>query len=123
MFVECEYLARGLEVDYVNSLPDHMHEAAKSWRMLLQIDSDPELKMNWWDSGPFYIFIREEDARAYGRERPQSLVEFAAVDVGGTVGSVSVEVSADGVERQRRRHRGQRGHGAKHENGDDHESA
>jgi uncharacterized protein YwqG len=32
--------------------------------MLLQIDSDRDLKMNWWDAGRFYIFIREDDARA-----------------------------------------------------------
>jgi hypothetical protein len=64
MNVECECLARGLEMDYENPIPEDIREAASSWRMLLQIDSDRELKMNWWDSGRFYIFIREEDARA-----------------------------------------------------------
>jgi hypothetical protein len=64
MNVECEYLARSLEMNHQNPIPDEIREAAKSWRMLLQIDSDRDLKMNWWDSGRFYIFIREQDARA-----------------------------------------------------------
>jgi hypothetical protein len=64
MNVECEYLSRGLDFSYKEPIPDETEEAAKSWRLLLQIDSDRDLKMNWWDGGRFYIFIREEDARA-----------------------------------------------------------
>ena len=64
MQIECEHMARGIELDYVRPVPPDITEAANSWRMLLQIDSDRDLKMNWWDSGRFYIFIREDDARA-----------------------------------------------------------
>jgi hypothetical protein len=64
MSIECEFLARGLGYPQAEQIPAEIEEAASSWRMLLQIDSDRELKMNWWDSGRFYIFIREEDARA-----------------------------------------------------------
>jgi hypothetical protein len=64
MHLECEYLMRGLELDYRKPIPDDIRVAARSWRMLLQVDSDRELKMNWGDAGRFYIFIREEDARA-----------------------------------------------------------
>lgn len=64
MSIECEHLSRGLDFSHAKPIPDEIEEAAKSWRLLLQIDSDRELKMNWWDSGRFYIFIREEDARA-----------------------------------------------------------
>jgi hypothetical protein len=63
MLAECEALARGFGANYDDLTPDEMTEAAASWRMLLQIDSDPELKMNWWDGGRFYVFIREDDAR------------------------------------------------------------
>lgn len=62
--IECEHLSRGQNYSYADPIPAEIEEAAKSWRMLLQIDSDLDLKMNWWDSGRFYIFIREEDARA-----------------------------------------------------------
>jgi hypothetical protein len=64
MHIECEHMARGLELDHTGPLPSDIREAANSWRMLLQIDSDRDLKMNWWDAGRFYIFIREDDARA-----------------------------------------------------------
>jgi hypothetical protein len=64
MGVECEYLSRSLKPSYAEPIPDDIEEATQSWRMLLQIDSDRDLKMNWWDSGRFYIFVREEDARA-----------------------------------------------------------
>ena len=62
---ECEYLARGLpDLDYKSPVPASIDVASKSWRLLLQIDSDVALKMNWGDGGMLYVFIREKDARA-----------------------------------------------------------
>lgn len=64
MALSCERLRRGLrQYDGEESTPA-MQRASKSWRLLLQIDSDPALKMNWGDGGMLYVFIREQDARA-----------------------------------------------------------
>lgn len=65
MSLECEHLARGLEPpEWDAEIPPAIERASKSWRMLLQIDSDPALKMNWGDGGRLYVFIREKHALA-----------------------------------------------------------
>lgn len=65
MAVSCEYYARGL-LPYDQKAPPaaELVAAAASWRLLFQIDSDPDLNMNWGDDGMLYVFVREEDARA-----------------------------------------------------------
>lgn len=64
MRLSCEYLARGLpERDYSEETPDAIDRASRQWRMLLQVDSDPDLKMNFGDGGRLYIFVREQHAR------------------------------------------------------------
>lgn len=65
MQLECEHLARGLPPpDYRRAPTPEIMGAMESWRLLLQIDSDRKLGMNWGDGGMLYIFVREEDARA-----------------------------------------------------------
>jgi uncharacterized protein YwqG len=65
MWVGCEHYARGLNpYTQTGSPPPELLAAAKSWRLLFQVDSDPALKTNWGDGGMLYVFIREEDARA-----------------------------------------------------------
>lgn len=50
MPLACEHLARGLpDPRYGEEPPPEVARAARQWRMLLQIDSDPALKMNWGD--------------------------------------------------------------------------
>jgi hypothetical protein len=64
MWLSCEHLARGLpEPAWNEDIPPAIERAAKEWRLLLQIDSDPALKMNFGDGGRFYVFIRERHAR------------------------------------------------------------
>lgn len=62
MALECEYMRRGLTRDYNDDVPDAIRRAAREWRLLLQIDSDPALNMNWWDGGRLYVFVRAKDA-------------------------------------------------------------
>ena len=63
MGIECEYLWRGLTRDHKAPVPDSLQVAARQWRLLIQIDSDPALSMNWWDAGRIYVFIRARDAK------------------------------------------------------------
>lgn len=63
MALSCEFAVRGLTRDYSQPVPADIQAAAEAWRLLLQIDSDPQLKMNWGDGGMIYVFIREADAR------------------------------------------------------------
>lgn len=62
MAVACELLQRGLPPE-ADPTPAILR-ASKAWRLLLQIDSDPALKMNWGDGGRLYVFVREQDAKA-----------------------------------------------------------
>lgn len=64
MALSCERLRRGLDQDDGEEPSPAILRASKAWRLLLQIDSDPALKMNWGDGGMLYTFIREQDARA-----------------------------------------------------------
>ena len=64
MSVECEHLARGLAMDYEAEVPDAILRASRSWRLLLQVDTDEALGMQWGDGGRLYLFIREQHARA-----------------------------------------------------------
>jgi hypothetical protein len=61
--IQCEFLHRGLTPRRGEPVPESLRRAAREWRLLLQIDSDPKLGMNWADGGCLYIFIRARDAK------------------------------------------------------------
>jgi uncharacterized protein YwqG len=63
MALSCERIRRGRQPDESEEPTPAMQRASKAWRLLLQIDSDPGLKMNWGDGGMLYVFIREQDVR------------------------------------------------------------
>lgn len=63
MRLECEYLARGLEREAVEP-PPNILRPSRTWRLLLQIDSDPALGMSWGDTGRLYVFVRQKHAEA-----------------------------------------------------------
>lgn len=62
--VLAELEARGLKYLPGTPVSAEIEQAAEVWRMLVQIDSDSKLKMNWGDGGQFYVLIRELDAKA-----------------------------------------------------------
>lgn len=62
MAVDCEYMRRGQTRSYREETPDAILRASKDWRLLLQVDSDPAIGMNWWDAGRLYVFVRAKDA-------------------------------------------------------------
>lgn len=65
MSVACELTRRGLpSAPEGTEITPAILRASKAWRLLLQIDSDPGLEMNWGDGGRLYVFVREQDSRA-----------------------------------------------------------
>lgn len=63
MAISCERIRRGRDPNEDEEPSPAIQRASKTWRLLLQIDSDPDLKMNWGDGGMLYVFNREQDAR------------------------------------------------------------
>lgn len=62
--LECEHLSQDFEGSVYDHEPsDDLRRAAEDWRLLLQIDTDRDLGLEYGDRGRFYVFIREEDAR------------------------------------------------------------
>jgi hypothetical protein len=75
--IACEYLSRDLdEPAFGDPIPAELEAAAEDWRLLLQIDSDPELKMDWGDGGRLYVFVRAKDARGRDFTRTITLSHF-----------------------------------------------
>lgn len=60
MELECEQMLATLE----GREPTGGRPSDSDWRLLLQVDTDADLKTKWGDGGRLYYWIREADARA-----------------------------------------------------------
>lgn len=60
MELECERMLAALE----GREPADLRPRDTDWRLLLQVDTDDDLKTRWGDGGRLYYWIREADARA-----------------------------------------------------------
>jgi uncharacterized protein YwqG len=68
MELECQLASNGVycgePAAYSNPETARLREGAEDWKLLLQVDSDDDLKVMWGDGGVLYFWIREQDARA-----------------------------------------------------------
>jgi uncharacterized protein YwqG len=68
MELECQLASNGLYCGdpsgYQHPDVGRLQDGAADWRLLLQIDSDDDVKVMWGDAGILYFWIREADARA-----------------------------------------------------------
>ncbi|HEY0436681.1 MAG TPA: DUF1963 domain-containing protein [Phenylobacterium sp.] len=71
--ITAEFASRGAVRDPNQPVPKEIDSAAKSWRLLFQIDSDPALNMRW--CGRLYVFVREHDARAGDFSKTATVVQ------------------------------------------------
>jgi uncharacterized protein YwqG len=68
MDLECQLASNGIYVGDPSGYQDPraaaLRPGAADWRLLLQVDSDDDLKVMWGDLGMIYFWVREADARA-----------------------------------------------------------
>ncbi|MFM8753249.1 MAG: DUF1963 domain-containing protein, partial [Phenylobacterium sp.] len=50
--------------------------AARDWRLLLQVDSDPAAGFDWIQNGRLYFWVHEAEARAGDFSRVFVLAQF-----------------------------------------------
>ena len=68
MGLECAMASAGLNAYFKPDPKDarqrRIAAAAKDWTLLLQIDSEPRLGLEWADAGRLYFWIRNQDLAA-----------------------------------------------------------
>ncbi len=54
-----------------------LRSKARAWRLILQVDSDPEANMMWGDHGMLYFFAREDDMRARNFDDSWAIFQYS----------------------------------------------
>lgn len=79
MELECQLATNGIDsgIFVRRADPRVVELAAKKheWRLLLQVDSDPNAGMMWGDAGRLYFWIRDEDLRERRFERCWTIMQ------------------------------------------------
>jgi len=79
MELECQLATNGIDsgIFVRHGDPRVVAVAAKKheWRLLLQVDSDPNAGMMWGDAGRLYFWIRDEDLRERRFERCWAILQ------------------------------------------------
>ena len=73
MQIECQFDFEKLIPRY--SAPETIIKAAEAWTLLLQIDSDDNIKRDWGDNGRLYFWIHEDDLLACKFERVHGILQ------------------------------------------------
>ncbi len=77
----CALVSRGLTVreqdlpQLVSECDEPLRREADEWRLLLQIDTDEQLRLHWPNAGMLYFWIREPDARALQFHRAWAVMQ------------------------------------------------
>jgi hypothetical protein len=64
MALQCELVRRGHYLGSGWPTVDDAVVSARAWRLVLQLDSDPDGGWMWGDGGRIYVWMREQDLRA-----------------------------------------------------------
>ena len=72
----CEVVSRGLDAGAPKSfegLGTDVLAKSRRWRLLLQVDSAPEIESSWGDAGRLYFLVPEEDLREMRFDRVRAI--------------------------------------------------
>jgi uncharacterized protein YwqG len=73
MALECAMASAGLKAYFLPNLKDPRQRkiaaSAGDWTLLLQIDSEPRLGLEWADAGRLFYWIRKQDLAALRFDR------------------------------------------------------
>jgi uncharacterized protein YwqG len=81
MELQCQLASHGLycgdSSGYDDPRAGALEAGAGDWRLLLQLDSDDDVRVMWGDAGMIYFWIREQDARANAFDRAWLVLQCA----------------------------------------------
>jgi uncharacterized protein YwqG len=73
MQLECQFMFENQVATYPP--PEEVRKMARTWILLLQIDSDDHIKRDWGDNGRIYFWIRNDDLQRQNFERVRVILQ------------------------------------------------